>query len=116
MIYMNRTLITMIFILIVLSACNTENTDSLSKAETNYYISLSGEGEHWKLDGYEILMTPEGYKAGQGILKMKEQDEQREGFLSYDVYTLVGGEEERFHGGSVAGDADITEMNTGTIH
>lgn len=112
---MKRILIIMILLLIVLSACNTGDTESNKKAETNYYISLSDESDHWKLDGYEIMMTPEGYKAGNGILKMKDEGKQSKGFLSYDVYAVVGGEENRFHGGSVSGDADITEMATGTI-
>lgn len=112
---MKRILISMILLLIVLSGCNTEGTESDKKAETNYYISLSDESEHWKLNGYEIKMTPEGYKAGNGILKMKNENKQNEGFLSYDVYAVVSGEEERFHGGSVSGDADITEIPIGTI-
>ncbi|GIN99150.1 hypothetical protein J6TS1_50200 [Siminovitchia terrae] len=112
---MKRILIGMILLLIVLSACNSVDTRANKETETNYYLSMSDESEHWKLNGYEIIITSKGYKAGNGILKMKDGDEQREGFLSYDVYTIVGGEENRFHGGSVSGDADITEMTTGTI-
>src|SRR5699024_1343108 len=82
---------------------------------TNYYISLSDESDHWKLNGYEIMMTPEGYKAGNGILKMKDEDKQSEGFLSYDVYGSVDGEEIKFQSGSVSGDTDITEMTIRNI-
>lgn len=114
---MKRILISMILLLVVLSACNTniEETEPDKKTETNYYISLSDESDHWKLNGYEIMMTPEGYKAGNGILKMKDEDKQSEGFLSYDVYGSVDGEEIKFQSGSVSGDTDITEMTIGTI-
>src|SRR5699024_5923969 len=114
---MKRILISMILLLVVLSACNN-NIDDIeheNKIETNYYISLSYENDHWKLNGYEIMMTPEGYKAGNGMLKMKDEDKQSEGFLSYDVYGSVDGEEIKFQSGSVSGDTDITEMTIGTI-
>lgn len=114
---MKRILISMILLLVVLSACNTsaDETEPDKKTETNYYISLSDESDHWKLNGYEIMMTPEGYKAGNGILKMKDEAKQSEGFLSYDVYGSVDGEEIKFQSGSVSGDTDITEMTLGTI-
>lgn len=114
---MKRILISMILLLVVLSACNTntEETELDKKTETNYYISFTDESDHWKLNGYEIMITPEGYKAGNGILKMKDKDKQSEGFLSYDVYGSVDGEENKFQSGSVSGDTDITEMTLGTI-
>ena len=105
----------MVLLLILLSACNTEYIKSNNKTETNYYLSLGDEGDNWEIDGYEIMMTPEGYKAGNGMLKMKDEDKQSEGFLSYDVYGSVDGEEIKFQSGSVSGDTDITEMTIGTI-
>jgi|SRR5699024_2910758 len=105
----------MVLLLILLSACNTEYIKSNNKTETNYYLSLGDEGDNWEIDGYEIMMTPEGYKAGNGILKRKGEDKEIEGFLSYDVYADVGGEKNRFHGGSVSEDTNITELATGTI-
>src|SRR5699024_734124 len=114
---MKRILISMILLLVVLSACNTniEETEPDKKTETNYYISLSDGSDHWNLNGYEIMMTPEGYKAGNGRLKMKDKDKQSEGFLSYDVYGSVDGEEIKFQSGSVSEDTDITEMTIGSI-
>ncbi|WP_164669688.1 lipoprotein [Virgibacillus doumboii] len=112
---MKRILISLILLLAVLSACNTEDTEPKKQTETNYYLSLYGESDHWKLAGYEIMMTPEGYKAGNGMLKMKDEDRQTADFLSYSVYAVVDGQENRFHGGSVSGEADITEKTTGTI-
>src|SRR5699024_479297 len=112
---MKRVFISIVLLLVVLSACNSVDSKSNQETESNYYLSMSDESEHWKLSGYEIMITSEGYKAGNGILQMKDADEQKEGFLSYDVYAVVSGEESRFHGGSVSGNADINDVTTGTI-
>lgn len=112
---MKQIFIIIVLLLGVLSACNSVDTKSNQETESNYYLSMSDESEHWKLSGYEIMITSEGYKAGNGILQMKDADEQKEGFLSYDVYAVVGGEENRFHGGSMSGNADINGVTTGTI-
>lgn len=55
---MKQVLISLIFLLIVLSGCKDEGKAS------NYYLSLSGESDHWKLDGYEIVMHPKNLKQG----------------------------------------------------
>lgn len=112
---MKRVFISIALLLVVLSACKPLDTKSNQESESNYYLSMSDESEHWKLSGYEIMITSEGYKAGNGILKMKDVDARKEGFLGYDVYAVVGGEENRFHGGSVSGNADINDVTTGTI-
>jgi hypothetical protein len=93
----------------MLTACNNK------EAETNYYLSLSGESEHWKLDGYEIMITPEGYKAGNGILTMKDIEKHMASFFSFDTYAVVDGEENRFHGHSVSGETNIAEQTPGTV-
>lgn len=112
---MKQIFIIIVLLLIVLSACKPLDIKSNQEFESNYYLSMSDESEHWKLSGYEIMITSEGYKAGNGILQMKDADEQKEGFLSYEVYAVVGREENRFHGGSVSGNADINDVTTGTI-
>lgn len=106
---LKRIFFSLILFLLMLTACNNKET------ETNYYLSLSGESEHWKLDGYEIMITPEDYKAGNGILTMKNTDEHMANFLSFDTYAVVGGEEHRLHGHSVSGEADIAKQNTGKV-
>src|SRR5699024_639192 len=114
---MKRILISMILLLVVLSAYNTniEETEPDKKTETNYYISVYDESDHCKLNGYEIMMNPVGYKAGNGMLKMKEEDKQSEGYLSYDVDGSDDVDEFKLQSGSVSGDMDITEMTIGTI-
>lgn len=98
---MKRFLISLTFLLVVLSACKNE------EAETNYYLSLSGESDHWKLGGYEIVMTPEESKLGYGTLTMKGEDEHMADFFSYHVFTVVDGEENSLHSGSVSGGGRI---------
>lgn len=106
---MKRILISLIFLLAALSACNNKGT------ETNYYLSLSGESDHWKLDGYEILMSPDESKAGYGTLTMKGKDKHMANFFSFQVYTVVEGMENVLHSGSVSGTTDIAKQTTGTI-
>lgn len=106
---MKRVIFSLALSLLVLSACNNK------EADTNYYLSLNGESEHWKLSGYEIVITPEGYKAGNGTLTMKDHAEHMAHFFSFDAYAVVDGEEDRFHGHSVSGEADIAEQIPGTI-
>jgi len=108
---MKRILIslTLTFLLVALSACNNKDSG------TNYYLSLSGESDHWKLDGYEILMSPDEFKAGYGTLTMKGEDKHMADFFSFHVYTVVDGEENSLHSGSVSGETDIAKQTTGTI-
>ena len=40
-----------------------------SKSGNTYYLLLMGESESWNLTGYEIVITPEDFKAGFGTLK-----------------------------------------------
>lgn len=106
---MKRILISLPLLLVVLSACNHE------KSATNYFLSLSGESEHWKLDRYEILMSPDELKAGHGTLTMKGKDTYMADFFSFRVYTVVDGVKNTLHGGSVSGETDIVTQTTGTI-
>ncbi|MFD1361572.1 hypothetical protein [Lentibacillus salinarum] len=106
---MKQILFSLVFLLVVLSACNNK------EMETNYYLSLSGESDHWKLNSYEIVITPEGSKAGNGTLTMKNEDEHMADFFSFDTYAVVDGEKNRFHGRSISGQTDIAEQIIGTI-
>ncbi|CQR46808.1 hypothetical protein BN1058_01083 [Paraliobacillus sp. PM-2] len=106
---MKQVLISLTFLLVILSACNHEQT------ENNYYFSLSGESDHWKLAGYEIVMLDEEYKAGYGRLSMKGENKHMADFFSFSVYAVVDGAERSLHSGSVSGEADIANQRTGTI-
>lgn len=111
---MRKISICLIFLLVILSACNIKDTDSNNKIETNYYLSLFGESNHWKMNGYEIMITPENYKAGYGELKIKEEKKGID-FLSFDVHVVSNGEDHRIQGGTVSGEENITEKTIGNI-
>ena|SRR5699024_7636424 len=106
---MKRIVISLVFLFVVLSGCIKE------EPTTNYYLSLSGESDHWKLDSYEIVMSSEETKAGYGTLTMKNEDEHMADFFSYHVYTIVDGEKNSLHSGAVSGEMDIAKQTTGTI-
>ncbi|WP_047153953.1 hypothetical protein [Aneurinibacillus tyrosinisolvens] len=42
--------------------------NSKPKEMHNYFLSLSGESENWKINDYKIIYTPEQQEAGGGIL------------------------------------------------
>lgn len=74
-----------------------------------------GESEAWELIGYEIMLTSDGMKIGNGKLIMKDEVEFFTDPFSFNTYVVTNGEEDRIHGGSVAGQTDISEQTTGTI-
>src|SRR5699024_11923394 len=106
-----RILFIFVSLLVVLTACSNKDTETQKKTETNYYLSLNGESEHWELDGYEIMMTPKGYKAGNGTLKMKDKDEQEGDFFSFDVYGVADSKEDRFQSVAASIETDISKRN-----
>ena len=56
---MKRVFISIVLLLVVLSACNSVDTKANQETESNYYLSKSDESEHWKLSGYEIMIISE---------------------------------------------------------
>lgn len=110
---LKKILFSLIFIFIVLSACNNGETD------TNYFLSLSGESDHWRLNDYEIIITPEGYKAGNGKLTMKGEEKYTADFFNIGIYSVINGEKNRFHGRSISSSisegTDIADQTIGTV-
>lgn len=105
---MKRTLFALICSLIILSACQqAENI--------NYYFSFMGESESWILENYEVMITEDEIKVGNGILMMKQVDQYETDSFSFSTYIVKNGEKERVHGGSVSGQADLTKQMTGAI-
>lgn len=64
---MKRGLLGLVPLLFILFACQKQ------QLEMNYYLSLLGESEIWKLTGYEIMLTSDEIKIGNGKLIMKEK-------------------------------------------
>ena len=97
-----------VIILIGLSACTQQSN-------TNDYLLLTGESEHWKLSDYEILLTPNGETIGNGKLIMKNANEYFTDSFSFRTYVVVDGTSNRIHTGSVSGKTDISKQTTGKI-
>lgn len=105
---MKHTLFALIFSLFIFSACQqAENT--------NYYFLFMGESESWILENYEVMITEDEIKIGNGTLMMKHVDQYETDFFSFSTYIVKNDEEERVHGGSVSGQANLVEQTTGAI-
>ncbi|MFG6115450.1 hypothetical protein ACGTN9_09690 [Halobacillus sp. MO56] len=100
----------MIFLLI---GCN----DSQGEIQPyQLHFVLSGESEHWKIEGYELQYDDKRYKSGNGTLKMKNTDEYASDYLSMGIQVVMHGEDERVQSYSVSGsDMDIVNHQIGTI-
>lgn len=93
----------------VLSGCNTQ------KGDNNYYLLLMGESESWNLTSYEIVITPEDFKAGYGILNMKKENEYITDSFYFETHMVIDGEDTVVHSGSATSEMNIAEKTTGAI-
>ncbi|MCM3397941.1 hypothetical protein [Oceanobacillus profundus] len=106
---MKKVLFSLVPLLFILFACQDQ------QLETNYYLSLLGDSETWRLSGYEIILTPDEIKVGNGKLIMKEENKYITDSFSFDTYAVINGVDHKIHAGSVSGRADIKEQTTGTL-
>ncbi|SES63731.1 hypothetical protein SAMN05216389_101186 [Oceanobacillus limi] len=106
---MKKGLLSLFLLLFILSACNTQNV------ETNYYLSLNGASETWEISGYEIVITSDEMKAGNGKLFMKNHNEFFTDSFRFKTIAMIDGVETTIHSSSVTGETDISEQMTGTI-
>ena len=104
-----KVLFSLIYLLFLLSACSNQ------QSRTDYYLSLTGQSDNWELSGYEILLSSEGRKAGNGTLIMKEETEYFTDSFSFNTHAVINGVDSTIHAGSVSGRTDISEQTTGTI-
>lgn len=74
-----------------------------------------GESQTWELIDYEIMQTSDGKKAGNGKLKMKDENNYFTDSFSFHTHAVINGVDNRIHAGSVSGRSDISEQTTGTI-
>lgn len=98
----------------ILSGCNSDEKAVMD----DYNLSLNGESENWRLTEYEVAFTSEDFKAGNGILNMKNQNEYSTKSFQFDTHAIINGEDFSVHSGSITGDGnviDIAEEVTGTI-
>lgn len=93
----------------VLSGCNAQ------KGDNNYYLLLMGESESWNLTGYEIVITPEDFKAGLGILNMKNVNEYMTDYFHFEAHVVIDSDDSVVHTDSATGEMNIAEYTTGAI-
>lgn len=112
----NRKLVMLIGIVLLFTAIagcsNNESTDNY-----RYYFSLMGEGDKWVVNPYQIEISPESFKAGNGKIVMKGKSEYSTDTYNIRVFAVYDDEEKVIQGNSVSGNAvkDITQISTGTI-
>lgn len=112
----NRKLVMFIGIIllfIAISGCsNYESTDNYQ-----YYFSLMGEGEKWIVKSYQIEISPESVKAGNGEITMKGNSEYTTDSYNIRVFAVYDDKEKVIQGNSITGNADldIAQLSTGTI-
>lgn len=93
----------------VLSGCNAQ------KSGNTYYLLLMGESESWNLTGYEIVITPEDFKAGFGTLKMKNVNTYMTDFFHFETHVVIENDDSVVHTDSVTGETNIAKYTTGAI-
>lgn len=105
----NKLWMLMILPFIILSACQNQIS------EETYYLLLKGESETWELRDYEVELTPDGRKTGDGVLTMKGENEYVTNSFRFHTYAVINGEKRIIHSGSISGLGDISEQTTGSI-
>ncbi|MFD2922287.1 hypothetical protein [Halobacillus naozhouensis] len=94
----------------ILAGCNTQHNN------TNYHLTLMGKSEHWGLIGYEVVITPEELKAGNGTLNMKNKNKYITNSFHFETHAVIADKDITVHSGSVTGAGiDIAEETTGAI-
>ncbi|WP_164670155.1 hypothetical protein [Virgibacillus doumboii] len=97
-------------LILILAGCNAQKNDD------NYFLSLTGESDSWKLNRYEIVITPEEFKLGNGTLTMKNHEEYKTDSFHFTTHAVINNEDRTIHTSSVTGmGIDIAEETTGTI-
>lgn len=100
----------LLVVIFLVSGCRAQQSNK------EYYLLLMGESENWKLTDYEVVITPEEVNIGNGKLKMKNKDEYKTAFFSFNTYMVVNGQGYGVHASSWTGDGiDIAKKTIGTL-
>ncbi|MEN2467725.1 hypothetical protein [Ornithinibacillus sp. JPR2-1] len=108
----NKIVLSLIFsvLVILLSGC------SGSEKLNHYYLLLAGESQTWNLSDYEVVLTPEDFKAGYGTLQMKNSNEYISDSFRFETHVVINGEDIIVHSSSFTGpEIDIAEETTGAM-
>lgn len=102
------SLIPLFYFVLILSGCN-ERVD-------NYYLSLMGESDNWSLTNYEIVLTQEDFKAGNGTLRIKDENEYMTDWFEFITHVVINNKDTVVHHNMESGPGtDLTEKSTGAI-
>ena len=103
--------IVFLLFVVLLSGCNAKE-----KSVSNYYLSLMGDSETWNLTGYEVVITPESFKAGNGTLHVKNGIKSNVEFFYFETHLVMKDKDVVVHTGGVSSTGmDIEKELTGAI-
>ncbi|WP_047984365.1 hypothetical protein [Ornithinibacillus californiensis] len=102
------SLVTLFFTVLFLSGCN-ERVD-------NYYLSLMGESDSWELTNYEVVLTQEDFKAGNGTLRFKNENNYKTDWFEVITHVVINNKDTVVNHNIESGPGTVlTEKSTGGI-
>ncbi|MGY0693785.1 hypothetical protein ACW2QC_13520 [Virgibacillus sp. FSP13] len=75
--------------------------------EKEYYMSMTGDSDSWRIENYQIKITADSFKAGNGELFMKRNDEYKTDSFSIEAHAVINNNDKvisRFSSSAYAGD------------
>lgn len=105
-----RQVLGIVLLVITLAGCSSEQV-----VNNHYYYSLTGEGENWSINSYQLEITPNKVKAGNAVLTMKDTSEFLTNSYQIRVFAEIDGEEVLFQDDTFKGnfDKNIAKVSTG---
>ncbi|MFD2630208.1 hypothetical protein [Oceanobacillus kapialis] len=106
-----KFIISLLLLLFITAGC----TDESAKPK-DYYLSLVGESQHWRIKGYEIELSEDSFMAGNGFLDMKNEDKYMTNSFDIEVRAVINDVDQIIQKSKWAGEnIDIAVENTGKI-
>lgn len=103
-------LFSLVFLILLFSGCNSNEKSVID----HYYLLLIGESQTWNLNGYEIMITSDSFKVGNGTLRMKNANKYISDSFQFETHAVINGEDTVVHAGSATGAGiDISKKTTG---
>ena len=100
-----------LLVVVLLTGCSSNE-----KSVSNDDLLLMGESQTWNLTGYEVEITPEKFKAGNGTLQVKDGDNSTVDSYYFQTHIVINNIDLVVHGGGVSTTGGtITEESTGAI-
>lgn len=112
-IYLFLTLLLSVFF--ILSACRNAEDKQSSEPKTKE-LTLMGESENWVANSYQISLTSDVLKVGNGTLDMKGSSEYKTDYFYLKVHAVINGDDTVIQAKKVTGiESDVSQMNIGTV-